>query len=385
MLVAGNFIPASARETIVRHSPAYDLPVSRYPRSNAGDLAAAIDAARKAADSGVWTSMSGAERAKILIRVAQLIDKHREELGLIESLEVGKPLSAAAREMQGSIGLWEFAATLARHAYGDLHDKIGPGALGLVFREPVGVVGMITPWNYPLLIVSQKLPFALAVGCCAVLKPSELTSGTALRLGELLVDAGVPSGVVNIVVGEGPEVGEAICRSEKVDMISFTGSTRVGRQIGRIAGEAVKRVSLELGGKSAQIVCADADLDMAAEKVAHGCDAQRGPGLRQWIATARRANHRRGIHRGRDGADAQRQGRRPLRRRYGDGAAGEQGAVRSRLRLRRGGSSRWRRLRVTLRALAAWPPASSTSPAFSPVSARRCPSRRRKSSARCCR
>jgi betaine-aldehyde dehydrogenase len=213
--------------------------------------------------------MAGADRARIINRVAQLIDKHRDELGLIESLEVGKPVSAVGREIQGSVGLWEFAATLARHAYGDLHDKFGPGALGLVFREPVGVVGMITPWNYPLLIVSQKLPFALAVGCCAVVKPSELTSGTALRLGELLCEAGVPPGVVNIVVGDG-QVGEAICRSPLVDMISFTGSTGVGRRIGAIAGEAVKRVSLELGGKSAQIVCADADLELAAERVTVG-------------------------------------------------------------------------------------------------------------------
>ena len=185
-------------------------------------------------------------------------------------------MSAVGREIQASVGLWEYAATLARHAYGDLYDKLGPSTLGLVFREPVGVVGMITPWNYPLLIVNQKLPFALAVGCCAVIKPSELTSGTALRLGELLCEAGLPPGVVNIVVGTGPEVGEAICRSPLVDMISFTGSTRVGRRVGAIAGEAVKRVSLELGGKSAQIVCADADLEAAAERVVFGVTRNAG-------------------------------------------------------------------------------------------------------------
>lgn len=276
VLVAGEMVSPAQREVIVRESPAYGVSVSRYPRSTPVDVARAIDAARSAADSGLWRSMSGGDRARILNRVAQLIDKHREELGLIESLEVGKPVTAVTREIQGSVGLWEFAATLARHAYGDLHDKIGSGALGLVFREPVGVVGMITPWNYPLLILSQKLPFALAVGCCAVVKPSELTSGSALRLGELLLEAGMPSGVVNIVVGEGPSVGEAICRSEKVDMVSFTGSTRVGRLIGRITGEAVKRVSLELGGKSAQIVCADADLALAAEKVTVGATRNAG-------------------------------------------------------------------------------------------------------------
>jgi acyl-CoA reductase-like NAD-dependent aldehyde dehydrogenase len=275
-LIGDAFVSAADRDTIVRESPAHGVPVSRYPKSTTDDVSRAIDAARAAADRAVWSSLSGADRARVLNRVAQLVDRHREELGLIESLEVGKPLSASAREMQGVIGLWEFAASLARHAHGDLHDKIGPGALGLVFREAVGVVGMITPWNYPLLIVSQKLPFALAVGCCAVVKPSELTSGTALRLGELLLEAGVPPGVVNIVVGEGPDVGEAICRSDKVDMISFTGSTRVGRHIGRICGEAVKRVSLELGGKSAQVVCADADLESAAERVAVGATRNAG-------------------------------------------------------------------------------------------------------------
>lgn len=266
-LIRGELIAVRERETIVRSSPAHGVPVSRYPKATPQDVNEAIQAARAAADAGVWAAMPGADRARLMNRVAQLIEKHRDELALIESLEVGKPMSAVSREIQASVGLWEYAATLARHAYGDLYDKLGPSTLGLVFREPVGVVGMITPWNYPLLIVNQKLPFALAVGCCAVVKPSELTSGTALRLGELLCEAGMPPGVVNIVVGDGPEVGEAICRSPLVDMISFTGSTRVGRRVGAIAGETIKRVSLELGGKSAQIVCADADLEAAADRV----------------------------------------------------------------------------------------------------------------------
>lgn len=275
-LIGGKLIGAGEREALFRDSPAHGVPVSRYPLATAADVSQAIDAARHAADTGRWSALSGGDRSRILNRVAGLIDKHRDELGLIESLEVGKPISAVGREIQGSVGLWEFAASLARHAYGDLHDKIGPGSLGLVFREPVGVVGIITPWNYPLLIVSQKLPYALAVGCCAIVKPSELTSGTTLFLGELLLEAGVPPGVVNIVVGDGPSVGETLCRSDRVDMISFTGSTRVGKHIGRIAGESIKRVSLELGGKSAQIVCADADLEFAAEKVAIGATRNAG-------------------------------------------------------------------------------------------------------------
>ena len=269
-LIGGKLVVGGDRDRIERRNPAHGVVVSRYPKATAQDIAAAVDAARKAADSRVWSGMPGAERAKIIARVAQLIDANRAELRLIESLEVGKPIGLIDREIGGSIALWEYAATLARHTYGDTYDQLGGQTMALVFRQPVGVVSMITPWNYPLLIVSQKLPFALAVGCCAVVKPSELTSGTALRLGELLIEAGVPPGVVNIVAGYGHEAGRGIAEHPAVDMVSFTGSTRVGREIGRLAGDALKKVSLELGGKSAHIVCADADLDAAAEKVLLG-------------------------------------------------------------------------------------------------------------------
>jgi betaine-aldehyde dehydrogenase len=275
-LVNGRFIPASSREMLVRENPAHCAVVSHYPRATAADVHEAVTAARAAADSRVWSGMPGADRGRIIARVAQLIDANRQELGLIECLEVGKPIGLVDREINGSIGLWEYAATLARHTYGDTYDQLGQQTMGLVFRQPVGVVAMITPWNYPLLIASQKLPFALAVGCCAVLKPSELTSGTALRLGQLLMEAGVPPGVVNILAGHGPDVGRGICEHAGVDMVSFTGSTRVGREIGRIAADGLKKVSLELGGKSAHIVCADADLDAAAEKVVLGVTRNAG-------------------------------------------------------------------------------------------------------------
>ncbi|MCO5090366.1 aldehyde dehydrogenase family protein [Bosea sp. (in: a-proteobacteria)] len=269
-LIGGNRVGAAGHVSIERRNPAHGVVVSRYPQATARDVAAAVEAARKAADSRVWSGMPGAERARIIARVAQLIDRDRAGLGLIESLEVGKPIGLIDREIGGSVALWEYAATLARHTYGDSYDQLGAQTMALVLRQPVGVVGMITPWNYPLLIVSQKLPFALAVGCCAVVKPSELTSGTALRLADILIEAGVPPGVVNIVAGYGNDTGRAITEHPALDMISFTGSTRVGREIGRLGGEALKKVSLELGGKSAHIVCADADLDAAAEKVVLG-------------------------------------------------------------------------------------------------------------------
>ena len=274
-LIDAQLVTVAEREVIERRSPAHGALVSRYPAATQADLRRATAAARREADRGTWRRMAGAERARIVGRVAQLIDRDKEELGRIESLEVGKPIAGVVREIGGSVALWEFAATLARRSDGDLYDQLG-GSLGLVFREPVGVVGMITPWNYPLLIVSQKLPFALAVGCCAVVKPSELTSGTALRLGELLREAGLPPGVANIIVGDGPNIGRGLCESAETDMISFTGSTRVGREIGTLCGRMLKRVSLELGGKSAQIVCADADLDRAAERVAFGVTRNAG-------------------------------------------------------------------------------------------------------------
>jgi acyl-CoA reductase-like NAD-dependent aldehyde dehydrogenase len=275
-LIDGEFIRATDREPIRRDSPAHGIQVSVYPRATPDDVNMAVAAARRSFDDGVWRNLSGADRAQVILRVARSIEANRDELALIESIEVGKPITAAYREIGGAIALWDYAATLCRHQYGDAYDQLGNGALGLVFREPVGVVTMITPWNYPLLIVSQKLPFALATGCSVLIKPSELSSGTTLRLAELLVDAGIPAGVVNILAGEGKDVGASLCESEAVDMVSFTGSSPVGRMIGERAGRALKRVSLELGGKGAQVVFADADLKLAAEKVVMGITRNAG-------------------------------------------------------------------------------------------------------------
>jgi acyl-CoA reductase-like NAD-dependent aldehyde dehydrogenase len=275
-LIDGRFIKASERETIGRDNPAHNHPVSLYPKATREDLRAALSAARRSFDQRVWSGLSSADRAKILLKVAGLIEKHRVELREIECLEVGKPIGLVDREIGGSVAHWEYAATMARHSYGDTYDTFGNDALGFVMRYPIGVVSMITPWNYPLMINSQKLPFALAVGCSAVVKPSELTSGSALRLGELLMEAGIPAGVVNIIAGTGIDLGEGLCTAPEVDMVSFTGSTAVGRLIAAQAGERLKKISLELGGKSAHIVCADADLELAAEKVALGATRNAG-------------------------------------------------------------------------------------------------------------
>ncbi len=270
LLIDGELVAAGDRQMIERRSPAHRRLVSRYPGATEADTDRAIAAAKTAFETSDWATMPGAQRARLILKVADLIRDNRAELARIEALEGGKPVSAIEGEIDVSVELWEYAATLARHSYGDTYDTLGKDTTGLVLRQPIGIVGMITPWNFPLLILSQKLPFALALGCVAVVKPSELTSGTALRLGELLLEAGIPRGVVNILAGDGPTVGARICAHPDIAMVSFTGSTAVGKTISRAASDTLKRVSLELGGKAAHIVFADADLDAAADKVAFG-------------------------------------------------------------------------------------------------------------------
>ncbi|MEX0599188.1 MAG: aldehyde dehydrogenase family protein, partial [Rhodothermales bacterium] len=214
--------------------------------------------------------------AGALRAVSEAIRSQIDDLAYLETLESGKPIAQARGEMESTADLWDYAATLARHVYGDTYNTLGSDKLGFVFREPIGVVGIITPWNFPLLIVSQKLPFALAAGCTAVVKPSELTPGTTLRLGSILQDTGVPEGVVNIVTGFGDPAGARLAENPDVDMLSFTGSTAVGRKIVDASQHNLKKVSLELGGKNPQIVFADADLEAALDAVVFGVSFNMG-------------------------------------------------------------------------------------------------------------
>ncbi len=269
LILDGKEVPALGGESFERSSPAHDVVVARYARGVAEDVELAVAAARRAFDNGPWPHRPGVERARVLHRVGELIRRDREQLARLEALESGKPISQALGEVDGSADLWEYAATLARHSYGDAHNDLGADVLAMVVNEPIGVVSIITPWNFPLLIVSQKLPFALAVGCTAVVKPSELTPGTTVHLGRLLLEAGVDDGVVNVVTGAGG-VGAAMSGHPGTDMVSFTGSTEVGRKVASAGGQQLKRVELELGGKNPQIVCADADLDAALDAVVFG-------------------------------------------------------------------------------------------------------------------
>ena len=270
MLIAGKSIESESGARYQRDSPAHDVCVGDYPKGTAKDVDNAVAAARKTFDEAAWSSINAGERADILRRIAQAIRDNADEWAVIEALESGKPIVQARDEMGWAAGIWDYASTLCQQLRGDTYNNLGDNAMGLLLREPIGVVAMITPWNFPLLIISQKLPFALAAGCTAVIKPSELTPGTTLLLGGMLSQCGVPDGVVNIVTGYGDPVGQRLAVHPDVDMISFTGSTKVGKGIVAASQGNLKKVSLELGGKNPQMIFPDADLDAALDAVIFG-------------------------------------------------------------------------------------------------------------------
>ena len=270
LLIDGAWQDAANGATLERRSPAHDELVAIYAKADAADAQKAIAAARQAFDHGPWPQLKGSERARVLRAVADGILARKHELARLETLENGKPLAQSLAEIEGAADLWHYAATLARNLHGDSYNTLGEATLGVVLRDPVGVVSIITPWNFPFLIVSQKLPFALAAGCTAVVKPAEVTSGTTVMLGEILIAAGVPAGVVNILVGEGRVVSEVLVTHPDVDMLSFTGSTSVGKQAVAKSAQTLKKVSMELGGKNPQVIFADCDFDAAVDAAVFG-------------------------------------------------------------------------------------------------------------------
>ncbi|MCA0930435.1 aldehyde dehydrogenase family protein [Ruegeria profundi] len=269
-LINGAWVDSASGKTFERRSPSHGHIVSRSALGQEAEAEAAIAAARTAFDSGVWSRASGKERATVLLKVADLIEQNVDRIALIETLESGKPISQSKGEVGGAADLWRYAASLARSTHGDSHNTLGADMMGVVLKEPIGVVSIITPWNFPFWILSQKLPFALAAGCTVVVKPSEMTPSTTLMLGELLIEAGLPAGVCNIVLGYGVPVGAVMSSHKAVDMVSFTGSTAVGKTISAAASGTLKKVALELGGKNPQVIFPDADLDAAADAVVFG-------------------------------------------------------------------------------------------------------------------
>ena len=269
-LIDGAWVQSASGEVFERRSPSHGHVVSRSALGGAAEANAAIKAARHAFDSGDWSRASGKERAAVLLKVADLIERNVDRIAVIETLESGKPISQSKAEVGGSADLWRYAASLARSTHGDSHNTLGADIMGVVLKEPIGVVSIITPWNFPFWILGQKLPFALAAGCTVVVKPSEMTPSTTLLLGELLIEAGLPAGVCNMVLGHGIPVGSVMSSHEDVDMVSFTGSTAVGKTISAVASDTLKKVALELGGKNPQVIFPDANLQAAADAVVFG-------------------------------------------------------------------------------------------------------------------
>jgi betaine-aldehyde dehydrogenase len=258
---------AGSRKTLDRISPAHDVPVTTIPLCTRDDVDDAVAVARAAFEDRRWSGLPSADRAAVLLKAAQGIRARVEELAVLETLETGKPISQSRGEVEGAANIYEYAAGAARMLHGDTFNNLGDKMLGLVTRDPIGVVGLITPWNFPFFILAERVPFILAAGCTIVCKPSEFTSSTTLIMAEILGEAGLPAGVFNVVTGLGAEVGQAITEHLDVDMVSFTGSTATGRRALQASAGNFKKLGLELGGKNPQIVFADADLDDAADGV----------------------------------------------------------------------------------------------------------------------
>ncbi|GAA4548679.1 aldehyde dehydrogenase family protein [Pseudonocardia xishanensis] len=260
--IAGSPRPPAAGGRRVSTRPGTDEVVCEIADGTAEDVRQAVDAAAKAVVE--WRSRKPGERGRVLAAVAEALRAQTAQLAELESAESGKPAWQAPIEIQGAATYFDFYAGIVNQAAGEVLD-LGPGMLGYTRREPFGVVGVITPWNAPLNQAARAVAPALAAGNTVVLKPSEFTSATALELGRIGSEAGLPPGVLNVVTGAGVAVGQPIVEDSRVRKVAFTGSMRAGREIGRIAAERILPLTLELGGKSANIVFGDADVEAAAK------------------------------------------------------------------------------------------------------------------------
>ena len=251
-------------------NPATGEVIATVPDSKADDVERAIDAARRTFDEGTWwPGTSERERGRILLRAAEIVRRERERLARLESTDSGKPIGEARDDIDEVAFMFEYFGGWATKVHGDI-PPVGPDALSLVVKEPMGVAAGITPWNYPMMMAVQKIAPALAAGCTFILKPAEQTPLTALEIPSILEEAGLPTGVFHVITGFGETAGAPLVESPRVDKIGFTGSREVGKIIMRTGADTLKRVTLELGGKSPNIVFADADFEAAVEGSANG-------------------------------------------------------------------------------------------------------------------
>src|SRR5215475_8219761 len=263
LLIDGAWVNAASGKTFPVYDPSTGEIMVQVAEADAADVDQAVQAARNAFDEGAWPRMSPSERGRLIWKLADLIEKHAEEFAMLESLDNGKPLTVArVADVPLTIDMFRYMAGWATKITGTTIPISFPGEyLSYTLREPVGVVGQIIPWNFPLLMAAWKLAPALATGCTVILKAAEQTPLSALRLGELMEEAGFPKGVVNILAGYGETAGAALAAHDLVDKVAFTGSTEVGKLIVKAAAGNLKKVSLELGGKSPTIIFGDADVE----------------------------------------------------------------------------------------------------------------------------
>jgi acyl-CoA reductase-like NAD-dependent aldehyde dehydrogenase len=262
LLIGGKWTAAKSGKTFESINPANEEVLAVVAEGDEADIDEAVKAARKAFDEGKWPSMGPHQRTRLLLKIADLIEQHADELTTLETLDNGVPLMVTQGMVTGAVETFRYYAGWPTKVYGETNPS-DPSMFNYTLREPVGVCGQIIPWNGPLAMAAWKIAPALACGNTVILKPAEQTPLTALRLGELLLEAGVPEGVVNIVTGFGETAGAAISAHPDIDKVAFTGSTEVGKLILQASAGNLKRVSLELGGKSPNVIFADADLQKA--------------------------------------------------------------------------------------------------------------------------
>src|SRR5262245_53345275 len=272
LLIGGQWVEASDSKTFETINPATGEVLTQIASGTKADVDRAVTSARNAFDdpNGAWQKMSASDRGKLLWRIADLIEKNIEEIAEIETLDNGKPIFESRYvDVPMVADVFRYYAGWATKIHGETINSRA-NAFTYTLREPVGVVAAIVPWNFPLLLAAWKIAPALATGNTVIWKPASQTTLSALRVGELMVEAGVPAGVVNILPGSGPVVGMGLVQHPGVDKVAFTGSTSVGKDVMRNAADGVKRITLELGGKSPNIVLADANLDEAVKGAANG-------------------------------------------------------------------------------------------------------------------
>jgi betaine-aldehyde dehydrogenase len=262
LLIDGKSVPAASGKTFDTVSPTTNLAIGRVPQAGLEDVERAVLAARRAFDSGPWPRMTPQERARVCHRIGALLRERVDEIARLETMNCGKIIVESRGDVIASANCFEYYGNLATQLWGEQIPMNGP-LLDYTLREPVGVCAQIVPWNFPLLMSAWKVAPAIAAGNTIILKPASVTPLTAIVLGEICREAGVPDGVVNVLTGPGREIGEAMVAHPLVDKVAFTGETETGRRIMAIGAETIKKVSLELGGKSPNIVFPDADIDEA--------------------------------------------------------------------------------------------------------------------------